>query len=375
MPRVYRSDYAGPARRVTTTPQGGMCVEAAVARTGVLDYSDGTRTWREYRSPREVFDATSLATLRDAPVTDLHPAAMVDPGTYVGVTRGHATGAPRRDGDLLVCDLLVQDAALMALVADGTRREVSCGYTCEVVQGAGVSPEGEHYDAVQTAIRHNHVALLAPGAGRAGPEVALRMDGAAVEVRRAAAEKRMLIKIRGREYKLDADAAPAQAAVDEVVKKADMDGAELEAVRAALVTLTSAFAALEALHAAPVAVTEEAVPEAVQDSIIAHRGALVATARRVLGPVVTLDGLAAGAIRRLVVAHALPAVHLDGLSADRLDGMYVAVTATTRNDGLARAHTAAAGQTGRTDGTDDPAADMRAATTARGRASLNGASR
>jgi hypothetical protein len=32
-----------------------VCVEAAVAREGVLDYSDGQRTWREYRPAEEVF--------------------------------------------------------------------------------------------------------------------------------------------------------------------------------------------------------------------------------------------------------------------------------------------------------------------------------
>jgi len=355
------------------TPQGGLCVEAAVARTGVLAYSDGTRSWREYRSPEEVFSVASLATLRDAPVTDLHPAAMVTPETFTSVSRGHARGEPRRDGAYLVTDLLVQDASLMAQVQEGTRREVSCGYTCDVDPTPGVSPEGESYDAVQTNIVHNHVALLAPGGGRAGPEVALRMDGAAVEVRRPAAEKSMKkIKVRGHEFKLDADEEimAAQEAVEEGEKKADMASAELEAVKAALVALTSAFAALEAAQAvqpeaAPI--TEEMIPESVQDSIVRNRGALIAASVAVLGPDAKLDGLDALSIRRMVVASSLPTTKLDGLSADTLAGMFLALTSTGRNDALARAHAQTSAQTAHNDTNDiDPAAAMVAATTARG---------
>ena len=202
--RVYRRDFAGPTRGVRPTPQGGLCVEAAVARTGVLDYSDGTRSWREYRPAEEVFSEDSLATLRGAVVTDEHPDALVTPETFALVARGNALGDARRDGDLVVSDLMVQDADLCRKVLAGERREVSCGYTCEVEQTPGVSPEGEKYDAIQRRIRHNHVALLAPGEGRSGPEVSLRMDGAAVHVRRIDAAKgqsmKRTIKIRGVEY-------------------------------------------------------------------------------------------------------------------------------------------------------------------------------
>ena len=206
---MYRRDFAGPTRGVRPTPQGGLCVEAAVARSGVLEYSDGTRTWREYRPEEEVFAADSLATLRGAVVTNEHPEALVTPDTFKAVSCGHAHDDVRRDGNLVVVDLDVQDAALCRLVEAGERRKVSCGYTCEVEHTAGVTPDGERYDAIQRRIRHNHVALLAPGEGRSGPEVSLRMDGAAVHVRRVDAAKglsmKRTIKVRGVEYRLDAD--------------------------------------------------------------------------------------------------------------------------------------------------------------------------
>ncbi len=370
--RVYRRDFAGPTRGVRPTPQGGLCVEAAVARSGVLEYSDGTRTWREYRPEEEVFAADSLATLRGAVVTNEHPEALVTPDTFKAVSCGHAHDDVRRDGDLVVVDLDVQDAALCRLVEAGERREVSCGYTCEVEHTAGVTPDGERYDAIQRRIRHNHVALLAPGEGRSGPEVSLRMDGAAVHVRRADAAKglsmKRTIKVRGVEYRLDADGealdekkiAEAQSAVDAMEKKADADGAELAAVKDALMKALQTVAGLEAKMAAanaatPPAVTEEMVPEDVQDAIIAKRGTLRADAAKVLGDV-KLDGLKADEIRRKVVAKAHPEMKLDGLSADTLRGMYevVIASAAQRNDalGAARAPLAPPAKGERTDADD-----------------------
>lgn len=309
-----------------------------MSRTGVLEYSDGQRTWREYRPAEEVFAEDSLATLRGAVLTDLHPPKLVTPETYASVARGHADGTARRDGDLLVTDLMVQEAGLCRAVEAGDRRELSCGYTCEVERTPGVTPEGEKYDAVQRRIRHNHIALLPPGEGRSGPEVALRMDGAAVEVRRVDAAKgssMKKIKVRGREIKLDAaeDEAAAQGAVDAVEKKADADATELAALKA---LFEDAMKRLAALEGKPAAVTEDMVPEEVQDSIASKRGALLTSARKVLGAEVKLDGLKADEIRRKVVTHAHPTMKLDGLSADTVRGMYeiVVAAAAERNDAL-----------------------------------------
>lgn len=326
-------------------------MEAAVARTGVLEYSDGTRTWREYRPAEEVFAEDSVATLRGAVVTDDHPEKLVTPETFKAVTCGNAEGAPRRDGNLVVTDLMVQDAALCELVKAGARKEVSCGYTCEVEHSPGVTPEGEKYDAIQRRIRHNHIALLPPGEGRSGPEVSLRLDGAAVQVRRidAAKGQSMKLKIKGVEYRLDGDdkkldeekLAMAQGAIDTVEKKADADAGELASVKDVLMKALQSVAALEAKMAAasaaqPPAVTEDMVPEEIQDAIIAKRGTLRADAAKVLGADVKLDGVKADEIRRQVVAKAHPSLKLDGLSADTLRGMYevVIASASTRNDAL-----------------------------------------
>ena len=45
-------------------------------------------------------------------------------------------------------------------------RELSCGYTVETIEEAGTTPDGEHYDAIQTNIVYNHLAVVSKG--RAG---------------------------------------------------------------------------------------------------------------------------------------------------------------------------------------------------------------
>ena len=99
-------------------------------------------------------------------------------------------------------------------------------------------------------------------------------------------------------------------------------------------------------------VTEEMVPDEVLDSALAKRLALHDGARKVLGPEAKFDGLKPADVRARVIGAAFPSVKLDGLSADRVQGLYDAALlgASERNDGLANAHRAAA----------DPATDTRA---------------
>ena len=176
---VTRYD-AAPLGTVTRTPQGFLRAPARVTRTGVLTYrrADGSVV-RELRRPAQVFAAESLATLADAPVTDLHPRGMVTPQNARALSLGHVSGGARADGQKYVeAQLLITDGKLIEAVEKKDRAEVSCGYTCTLIEGAGVF-EGEHYDAEQTGIVYNHVGLGPRGWGRAGAEVALRLDGSA----------------------------------------------------------------------------------------------------------------------------------------------------------------------------------------------------
>lgn len=375
--RVHRRDFAGSATKVTRTPQGGLRLDAAITRTGVLTYQDHTgRTWREYKPAEEVFKADALATLEGAPVTELHPEKPVDGDTWKTVSVGHLVGAPRRDGEFVVAPVAVQDAGAAGRAERGELHDVSAGYTCRVDWTAGVTPEGEAFDAIQRDIVYNHAALGPKGWGRAGTEVSLRMNGAAEQVRSDAPPRstRMKIKIRGREYKLDADdqVAEAQKAIEEQTAAVDSMGAKLaaaeEALKGAIGEIAAALKAkIEAEEKAETVVTEDMVPDEVADSIATKREALRADARAVLGADAKIDGLPRRKIHEAVVSKVLPSVKLDGLSDAHVEGMFTAAVTgaktLTRADSLRAAHPGV--PEARNDADDDGNLDPRAALNAR----------
>lgn len=393
MATVQRYD-AGEVRGFERTPQGGLRVAGAVARTGVLLYqTEDGRTVREYVPPATLFAADSLASLRGAPITDLHPVddagkpVLVTAATWKKYSVGTLGDTARADGALLVADLLVQDAGEVALVEAQARRELSCGYEAEIDATPGVSPAGEHYDQAQTRRVYNHVALGPLGWGRAGPDVALRMDAAGhalptaaptaatrLDTAKETPSMKTVLKIAGKEFALRADAlegdaAAAQGAIDAGAGASAAISAQLEATTQALAGAMGELAKLKAKLAAEEAaegaaaptVTEDTVPEAVLDAALAKREALRADARVVLGAEVKLDGLRPAEIRAKVLAHLAPEVKLDGLKPEAVEGMYGVAVASAkraaagkgepRNDALDAARRAAEG---RTDGAGEP---------------------
>lgn len=172
---AFRTDI-GSLRKPERLPDGRLRADAHLTRTGVFEYRDasgGVR--REYRPDAEVFSPTSLSTFADVPVTDDHPAVMVNAQNARQYQVGQLSGAPRRDGQHVAATLVVNDAATIAKM-DAGKVQISCGYEVDVVETPGVAPDGSRYDAIQTNMRGNHVALV--DVGRAGPTACVRMDSA-----------------------------------------------------------------------------------------------------------------------------------------------------------------------------------------------------
>jgi uncharacterized protein len=172
---VHRFDVAalGKAER---TPQGFLRIPGYLTRVGVLEYrrADG-QVVRELRPREEVFRAQSLATLSAAPVTDLHPTQMVTPQNVQALQVGHVGDEVKADGLHVAAHVTIQEAKAIAAVESGERRELSCGYQCRIDTTPGTY-EGQAYDQVQRDIVYNHVAIGPRNWGRAGRDVALRVD-------------------------------------------------------------------------------------------------------------------------------------------------------------------------------------------------------
>jgi hypothetical protein len=129
---VERLDF-GRLGKAERTPSGGVKVPANLTRIGVFSYSlpDGS-VRRELRHPDEVFAADSLATLAGAPVTDLHPSKPVRPSNWRKLSIGHVGESVERDDKFVSAPLMIQDAEAIAAVERADRKEISCGYVCDL---------------------------------------------------------------------------------------------------------------------------------------------------------------------------------------------------------------------------------------------------
>lgn len=159
---------------------GSLLADARIARTGI-QYYHGSEVGkpdmaavRIYRPGSEVFSTDTMKSAAHRPVTNDHPAEMVSADNWKSVAVGQTGDEITGEGIYLRVPLMVSDGATIKAIQDG-KRELSAGYTCDLVWEEGKTPSGETYDAVQTNIRINHVAIVA--AGRAGKEVRIG-DGA-----------------------------------------------------------------------------------------------------------------------------------------------------------------------------------------------------
>lgn len=222
---AFRYDVAGSLRPPKRLPDGRVRVDAYLTRTGVFVYrnADGSAR-REYRPPEEVFHADALESFAMVPVTDDHPAEAVTAENAKDVAIGWTGELVRRDGDHVAATVMLADARGIAK-ADAGKREVSCGYTCDLDETPGALPSGERYDAIQRNIRGNHVALV--DVGRAGPTARIRMD-AAIMVRADAAQKEDRVMEELQRQLAAALSAKAEADARANTEKARADKAEGE---------------------------------------------------------------------------------------------------------------------------------------------------
>lgn len=160
------------SEHMTDTPEGYLvCRDVPIARTGEMTYraaeleleGDPDRLVTVRREEADVFSPAAIASFEGKDVTAGHPAEMVGPENHAAYTKGHVQNV-RREGDYLLADLLVKDAALISDIRNNIVREVSCGYHCQYV------PDGAGYR--QAHIRGNHVAVVPRG--RAGRAVAIK---------------------------------------------------------------------------------------------------------------------------------------------------------------------------------------------------------
>lgn len=212
---------------------GSLRAKANLTKVGVFPYraADGTIV-REYRPAEEVFAVDALNSLRGITLTWMHPKEFVNETNWKELAIGHVSDNIAQHEDVYASgDVVVSSADGIAKVETNGGGELSCGYDCVLVNQSGVTDSGEQFDAIQTKIVYNHVALLPKGAGRLGRDVALRTDAAEqIEATKEENEPMATHRIDGKDYTagspehlaaVDAQIASLVIKVSEADKRAD----------------------------------------------------------------------------------------------------------------------------------------------------------
>jgi len=328
--RYDRSTLRSPVRE----PNGWLRFDALPTRIGVFTYqnADGSLR-RELRLPQHVFDSRALASFHMVPLTNDHPDEALTADNTAQYQRGSIGNDVRRDGDFVRVSGLVTDAALVAAIMAG-KTELSCGYDCELVPTAG-EWNGIKYDAVQTNIRGNHIAVV--DRGRAGPSARINMDAAImVSDKGDGAMEMVKIKIGDLEMEIPKEEADkirnmlnggggAEASAPMMTDTSKADRAALDRVTAERD---------EARRKLDTVFSKEAEAKRKQDALelratvqreVRDRMALEAQVVKLLGADCKTDGKSDRDLRLAVIANADKAFKADGKSDDYITARFDAV--------------------------------------------------
>lgn len=299
---------AGTRRR----DDGYLVADARVARTGIQVYAGhevgkpDMPMVKVFRPEAEVFSKDTLSSFAHRPITVDHPDEMVTADNWKEYAVGQTADEIARDGQFIRIPLMVADAKAIKAVEDG-KRELSAGYLCDLKWEAGHTLAGESYDAIQTNIRANHVAIVR--SGRAGSEVRIGDDAhkwGASPVTPPAERKEhsmsdALRKVIVDGLQVETTDAGAQA-IDKITK-------DLAASAAKIATLTADNASALAAKDAEIAKKDAEIDTlkgkvldgAALDKAVAARADLIGKAKAIAKDLKT-DGLSDAAIKKAAVA-------------------------------------------------------------------------
>ncbi len=320
-----RFDLGELSALVIDPETGYLKTDAHITRVGVFVYKDSDgNDRRELRHPEDVFNLDALGSFGLVPFTNDHPGEPLNATNTARFQVGTVSGA-RRDEDSrhVVASVLITDASTIEAAEKG-KRELSCGYKCDLEERAGITkdipgvPDGLEFDARQRNIRGNHVALV--DRGRAGGSVALRFDHGIEIVEPTLQRKPKMnetIKLNGVDFEVPTQVAQAiRASSDKkdqeiLTERGRADAAEKKCCE----EKTRADTAEEKATKLEERIDSTVSPEAIQKAVSA-RVSLETDARKVLGEKdadgkeIKLDGKSDSEIRVLVVKHVSPDLDL-----------------------------------------------------------------
>lgn len=329
------------AKDMRLTGDGYLVAMPRVARTGIQLYRGfevGMRdkaVVRVYRPPNQVFAKDSMHSFAYKPITNDHPPEPVTSDNWTKYSVGNSGGEVARDGEYVRVPMVVMDKASIKDVNAG-KKELSVGYATDLIWGAGTVPTGEAdagqvYDAMQTAIRVNHIAIvdlarggdkLAIGDQTSGTPAAELVDPATSQQhkdRKMSDVKTTIMTVDGISVSVTDDTAAG--IVNRALKDRDekigtlgaqvasltADGVKIKTdSEAAMAKLTAENKVVNDAHVAEIAALKKQVEDAAMtpaklDTLVKDRAGIIEKAKAVLGDKLVIDGKTDGEIRKQVV--------------------------------------------------------------------------
>ena len=160
-----------PLEKVEYTPEGFLIDTPILTSVGIFEYHENGKVRMELRLPEHVFDKDSLSTYEGKPVIITHEAGRVTKRNVTDVIVGTILSPGYQDGDDVRAKVVIHDTDE---VKHTGMRELSLGYDLKLDETPGIW-NGQHYDAIQTEIVINHLAVVMEA--RAGEQARLNIDG------------------------------------------------------------------------------------------------------------------------------------------------------------------------------------------------------
>lgn len=175
MKNVARFDRGTVQGDAVITDEGYIRANAIVTRTGIFHYrnADGSLR-RELRHPDDVWNTDSISSMELIPVTNGHPnERLVTAENYKRLAVGFTGETIKKNGDFVLANMVITDHEAVNAVKNNNRRELSLGYLVDLDETPGIY-NGDEYDARQTNVRYNHLAIV--DKARAGSEARIALD-------------------------------------------------------------------------------------------------------------------------------------------------------------------------------------------------------
>ena len=187
--------------RTYFTAEGYLVDHPILTTTGIFEYKqDDGSIRRELRLPEYVFEEESLKSYKGKPIIITHDAGSVDKDNVEEEQIGTILSEGYKDGDNVRAEIIIHDTNTMK--ASGLK-ELSVGYSLDTIEDPG-EWNGQHYDAIQTNIRVNHLALVFKA--RAGNKARLNIDGSSEPTLKGG--KAMTKNEKGFEFAADSGLTP-----------------------------------------------------------------------------------------------------------------------------------------------------------------------